>query len=500
VWEVERRWSRDIALAIATYVVGVIARWPFIGVEPHTPEGSHYYAAKYLWTKATIVHYLYGNVPVTLDYLFWGRPLFFLTLAVAAPFGFVAVRIFHVFLVATASPLVFFILRRLGVRPAIATIAALVMAVSTYLVVWTTLLLPDALATVFLLAALLAYLHDRPLATALFSLGAAWIKEISLVATGALLVAAFLHERKTQLVSLWPLRLGKSSTGLLLAGIAGVAPLAYSLAIGARFPGWGRGGEGLIIVDRLVLIGWFWFILVGGLTWARTRFMSSLALAVSLFYVVYRFPLGRAVEIWYHVMPASFAVLAVFLFVDEAATRIAAWRPSLKPVSFGPVLVVVLLLGVSLFGPFAMPGKGPLLRPFTRWTDNSWSQTLEYEESRGLELRDAFAAIGQVDLLFSIDLDWSDEFYRAGDHADAVIIVRSLWLDAGNISVRPWSLMIEERAERTILQKIDHPVSAAVIETYRDCIVFENTKYALLDGRNCQGRADQLDGAVRGSA
>ena len=489
------RWNpRDALTAAGLYVAGVLARLPFVSAFPHTPEGGHYFAAQTLASKTTHVFFL-GAGGLSLDLLFWGRPIFFLTLAPGAQIGFEATRIWHMLLGSFLPVLVFLILRKLETRLWLSAAAGLTAAIHTYLVVWTTFLLPDALATLGVLLAVYLYLDGKTPYAAIACLAAAWTKEIAALATIVLLVHALIEERRNGIARLWPLKLGYASTALGAALAVSFAPMILSMLLGARAPGWGVGGARLFAFDRMFLIGWLWIPILVGLLWARTRLVASLPLAFGGFYVAYRLLLGRTIEIWYFVTPAVLGIIAVFATLDELSRRVSEKDARARWASPLLAILVVALLVASVFLPVGTAAKGWLVHPFTRRAPESYQETLAYETGHANEMRDALDAIGHVDTLFAIDIDWSDEFYPLSLSTDRVVETRSQYIPRTNVSLEIITNALESGTDATLVQRITHDFSDVFWSVYADCAQYTNDRFMVLRGADCAGRRQQLEDA-----
>lgn len=485
----------DLIALVALWAFAFAVRWPLHDAHPYTAEAAHYVVARRLWLETPAGANLYNDLQGDLSFLFWQRPLFSLLLAPGAWVSFGAYRALHIGVSSLVPVLAVALLRSLGVRPWLAWPVGAVLAVHPMIVPWGVLVLPDSLMATLVLAGLLAAHRGRPLATGALLLAACWTKEVAIVAVLPLLALSLWRDPDGEPRRLWPVRLGRFPTALAATAILAFAPLLFSLSRpGALFPGWGRGGDGEVLLEALFLTVWLAPFALLALRFAASRRLALVSLAWSAFFLAYYFLLGRAIEAWYTVLPGTLSLMAAAAGLSGAW---AAWgRPARLAV---PVVALLLLavLGLQVAAPETSGLKQAVVTPFSGRGQWSLAQATDYEDHREAGLHEALALLEPTDRrLLTVDVDWSFVAYPIQGRADVVYVQDSagtlFWrLDLGILADG-----IETRTDAVLVRKNDQAVNRAVREVYADCVTHDNPDYTLLRGGGCLGRADELQAAV----
>lgn len=480
---------QDWVFVGALYLLAWIVRFPILDSQPYTAEAAHYWIARELW-DGTNNWYAIDGWHSDVPWLFWQRPLFSLLLWPGAAVSFDAYRVLHLALTATMPALGFLLLRSLGTRALAAGAGGLVLAVHPQFVTWSVLVLPDALTATLTLAALLAAQDGRLRLTGGLLLAAAWVKEVAILTPLALLALALWREPDGTRTRWFPLRVGYWSTTFAAVCALAFVPLAYSLSIGGAFPGWGRGGDAGHVLERIWLTPWFAALPVLALAWPASRRLGVVALSWGVFFLAYRFILGRAVEIWYYVVPATLVVLA------GAAALDAAWRtarpPALRKVAAASAGIVMALAAAQVTLDDTVATKRAVLTPFSQ--DGFWSlrQSLAFEEVRDDALHDALAQLEDGGVWFTVDVDWSFVIHPISDRVDKVYLDYSSRHPEGSRDLERVAEIIESEADVTLVKRIDSPFATAILSTYGDCAVAQSDPYVALGGKGCTGRSQIL--------
>lgn len=489
------------------YLLAWAVRFPILDSHPYTAEAAHYWIARHLWDAGNNLYAIDGwhsEVP----WLFWQRPLFSLLLWPGAAVSFPAYRILHLAFTAAIPSLGFLLLRSLGARTAAAAIAGVALVVHPQLVTWSVLVLPDSLVATLTLAALLAAQAGRLNVTGGLLLAATWVKEVAIVTPLALLALALWWEpggdrpadRAAGRVRWFPLRMGVWATMLTYVCMLAFMPLAYSLALGGTFPGWGRGGDAAAVLERVWLTPWFAPLALLALAFPASRRLGAVALAWCGFFLAYRLVLGRSVEAWYYVVPATLVVLAAAAALDAAwrAARPGAWGRKAVAVAAG---LAVALAGMHVALDDTVAAKRAVVTPFSHVGSWSLRQALAFEEVREDDLHEVLDALGrdasQGDgqdggIWFTVDVDWSFVIHPISERADRVYLDYSSRHPAESPDVERVAGILEDEAWVTLVKRIDAPLSLALASVYGDCAMAESGSYVALRGADCAGRAPQL--------
>lgn len=487
----------DPWVAAAAFALALAVRWTIRDVHPYTAEAAHYAMSRDLWHGVGNLGSLFPDVVVDdFSWFFWQRPLLCLLYAPAAAFGFEAYRIAHVVVAATVPALAIVLLRQLATRPAFAYAAAAILAVHPVLVPWGVLVLPDTTVAVFTLLGLLAAHHGRPFATAGLLLAGAWVKEIGFVTAAALLALAMWREADGTRASLWPIRLGPFATLLLPAVLLSFVPLAVSLALPyGAMPGFRLGGDLAESLQRQFLLLWLAPVPLLGLLMPRARRLCVVALAWPAFFLTFTLATGKALEIWYNVVPATLTLCAA------AATLSAAPREGLLARRWAPTgaaLVLTALLLVQVVVPQAHPANAAIATPLTQAGQWNLREALASEEARDDELHALLATIPpeREGRWLALDMDYSLVMHPLASRAGFVFKDYTMEGDASDEALRWWADAVERRADATILAHQSTSLNEALRDAYAPCAQTRGT-YTVIQPQGCQGYGDRLIEAYR---
>lgn len=486
-------WIALAAISIAAW----LARAALMGSNPYTAEAAHFVLARDLWHPDVAFANLYNDGRGGLEPLFWQRPFFSLLLAPGAMVSFAAYRMEHLLLAGLLPGLATALLLQLGTRRWMAWPVGLAFALHPLLVPWGTLALPDALMAVLCLGGLLAAHHGRPLATGLLLLAACWTKEVAIVTVLPLAALAVWRDPEGTPSRAWPVRLGRFPTALVATALLCFLPLLYSLSKpGATFPGWGVGGDGNIVLEKLFLLLWLAPLPLFALRFSASRRLALVSLAWSAFFLAYRFVLGRTLEAWYYVLPATLVLMAAAAGLSEAS------KSGPRPQQVAAKLVALAVAGLLAFqivAPDHDPLKASLVTPLSGVSQWSLEQALAFERVRDDDFQAVVDALRPDDRrLLTLDVDWSFSAHPLSGHASVLYTHDGAAQVGWRIDTAPLADGIENRTDAVVLHKVPNPVNEAVRAVYADCIVLENEGYALLRGAPCPGRAEALRAAVYG--
>lgn len=476
----------------AAYVLAVAVRWSILDAHPYTAEAAHYAMSLHLWNGVGNVGSLFSDVrPDDFSWFFWQRPLLCLLYWPAAQLGFEAYRGAHVLVAGAVPVLAAVLLRHLAVPRPYAYGAAAVLAVHPVLVPWGVLVLPDTTVAAFVLAGLLAAHDGRPAATAASLLAGAWVKEVAIVATATLLLLALWREADGSRARLWPLRLGRFATALLPAAALSVVPLGASLLLpGAAVPGFRIGGGLDQSLERLFLLVWLAPLPAIGLLVPRVRRLCLVALAWPAFFVAYHLATGKAIEVWYNVVPATMVLCAA------AATLGLAPRDGPAPRRWAPAaasVAVTLLLAVQVTVSGGSAANRAVVTPLSQGGQWSLEEALAYERVREDDLFTVLDAIppDHDGVWTALNMDYSLVMHPLATRAGFVHKDFTPEWDMPDDAIRWWADAVETRADATILVVGDDSMSRALPEAYAACATTAGM-YAVIVPDACQGYADRL--------
>jgi hypothetical protein len=466
-------------------------RWSILDAHPYTAEAAHYAMSLHLWNGVDNVGSLFSDVrPDDFSWFFWQRPLLCLLYWPAAQSGFEAYRGAHVLVAASIPVLAAVLLRQLAVPKPHAYAAALVLAVHPVLVPWGVLVLPDTTVAAFVLAGLLAAHDGRPVATAAFLLAGAWVKEVAVVTTGALLLLALWREADGTRARIWPLRLGRFATALLPAAVLSVVPLGVSLLLpGAAVPGFRVGGELAQDLERLFLLVWLAPLPFIGLLSPRVRRLCLVALAWPAFFVAYHLATGKAIEVWYNVVPATMVLCAAAATLGDSGPAQARlrWAPAAASVA------VALLLAMQVTAASGTEANRAFVTPLSHVGQWSLPEALAYEHVREDDLFTVLGAIppGHDRVWTALNMDYSLVMHPLATRAGFVHKDFTPEWDMPDDAIRWWADAVETRADATILVVGEDAMSQALVEAYAPCTARAGI-YASIVPDGCQGSADLL--------
>jgi hypothetical protein len=485
--QARRRLARwDPWLLGAAFVLAVAVRWAIRDAGPYTAEAAHYAMSRHLWDGVDNVASLFPDVrPDDFSWFFWQRPLLCLLYWPAALGGFESYRAAHILVAGTVPVLAAVLLRHLGARPAYAYGAAAVLSVHPVLVPWGVLVLPDTTVAALTLAGLLAAHDGRPWATAGLLLAGSWVKEVGFVTAAALFTLAAWREADGSRASLWPLRLGRFSTLMLPVALLSFLPLAVSLALPyGTAPGFRIGGHLDQDLERLFLLVWLAPALLAGLLVPRARRLCLVAGAWPAFFVAYHLLTGKAIEVWYHVVPATLALAAAAATLDALPRR--------KVAAAASVLLAALLL-VQVAAPAGTAANRAVATPLSGVGQWSLREALAYEEVRGDGLEQALARIpsDREGAWLALNMDYSLVMHPLASRAGVVYKDYTLEWDMTEEGLRWWADAVEDRADATLVGGTPDSLSRAIVEAYGPCAeTFDG--YTVIVPDRCQGYADRL--------
>ncbi|MHB1261359.1 MAG: hypothetical protein ACYC2H_06550 [Thermoplasmatota archaeon] len=481
----------------AAFVLAATIRWTIRDVHPYTAEAAHYAMSRNLWQGVDNLGSLFPDVVVDdFSWFFWQRPLLCLLYAPAALFGFEAYRVAHILVASTVPVLAAVLLRQLGTRPAFAYAAAAVLAVHPVLVPWGVLVLPDTTVAVFTLLGLLAAHDGRPFATAGLLLAGAWVKEIGFVTAAALLVLAMWREADGTRASLWPIRLGPFATLLLPVVFLSFVPLAVSLALPyGAMPGFRLGGDLAESLQRQFLLLWLAPAPLLGLLVPRVRRLCLVALAWPAFFLTFTLATGKAIEIWYNVVPATLILCAAAATLS-AAPRVGPAQQRLAPTTAGIVLLTLLLVQVSV--PQAHPANVAIATPLTGAGQWNLQEALDAEQARDDDLHALLGGIpaDREGTWLALDMDYSLVMHPLASRAGFVFKDYTMEGDASDEAIRWWANAVEQRADATILAHQSTSLNEALREAYAPCAATLG-QYTVIQPQGCQSYGDRLIEAYR---
>lgn len=492
------------ALLLLVYIFAFGVRFNLWTVHPYGDEAAHYYVARHLGNGPEHVRSVNFDFPAdkapflsNLDTrpLFYQRPMFSLLLWPGAVVSFEAYRLLHIALTSLIPVAAILLLRQMETRTLLAAATGLLLAVNPLFVTWGTLVFPDSLMTLALAASVLAARRDRPITSAGLLLAAIWIKEVAIVAALFLLAHALLRGRRLGQTSLWPLRLDRLQTGYLVVVLVALGPLLYSQFLGGLFPGWGRGGEIKSNIDRFFLQLWLLPVILAGLRWPRTRFLSGLALLYPAFFLAYRILLGRGLAIWHFPPMQFFAAAAATLVLDEWWTRARA-KPS-RALRFLPQFVALILAGllaIQISVPETQAPRSRLTMPLSGLSNMSLPEALRYEKSRDHDLHEVLIRLQEQTNsgLFLVDVGWFYILHPISGLSATIYYGYTEVAEAGHQDPAFWSSHLERGETLALLFTLDVALNEAIRTVYADCRIYQNPSFELFNGSNCAGRADQL--------
>ncbi len=479
-------------LLAAAFVLAAAVRWTILDAHPYTAEAAHYAMSLHLWNGIDNIGSLFPDVkPDDFSWFFWQRPLLCLLYWPAAQFGFDSYRAAHILVAASVPPLAALLLRRLAVAPAYAYAAALVLAVHPVLVPWGVLVLPDTTVAVFTLGAILMAHAGRPFATAALLVAGAWVKEVAVVTTAALFLLALWREADGSRATLWPLRLGPFATVLVPAGLLSVAPLALSfLHPQAAVPGFRLGGDTAQSVERLFLLVWLAPLPFLGLLLPAIRRFCLVALAWPAFFLGFHLVTGKAIEVWYNVVPATLilcAAAAALSLTPRQGPSVRRWAP------LATTLAVGLLLAVQVVASAGLPVNRVVATPLSHTGQWSLSEALAYEHARDDDLFTVLAAVpaDHDGVWTALNMDYSLVMHPLATTAGFVQKDYTPEWNMTDDALRWWADAVETRADATFVVDGGDSLSRALPEAYAECATTAGM-YTVIVPDQCQDFADRL--------
>lgn len=495
-----RRLGRLEGMAMAgLYVLALAIRWSLRDATPYTAEASHYFAARHLWMPTDQIRSVFDDVPPDdFTWFFWQRPLLSILYAPAAHLGFEAYRSVHVAVASLIPPLAAWLMLRLGAPRRYAWPAAAILAVHPGLLAWTTLLLPDATVCVLVLGAMVAAQAQRPNLTAALLLAAEWVKETAFVATAALLVLALLGDLDGRPGLRGDAGRLRFTAGPLTWRLAIVLPLAFlpllvSMHLAhAAFPGFRTGGTWQDLVERDFLLIWLAPIALGALAWRPTRRLALACLAWPAFFLLYHALTGKAVEAWYHVVPATLSLVLVAVTLgrldrDRAATQ-RPWVPAVA-------CLVLAGLAVQVAVPAGASANAAVATPLSGHGQWDFDEAYAYERTRDRDLQQAIDLIPAEAraTVLALDMDWSLVHHPVASVAQRVDKDYTQGVPMDEAALRWWAHTIESRVNASLVREGQTPLNHAIRVAYQGSGCAPSVgAYVVIVASKCQGHADAL--------
>jgi hypothetical protein len=478
-------------LALA-YALAVAVRWSIRDAQPYTAEAAHYAMSLHLWHGVRNVGSLFLDIkPDTFSWFFWQRPLLCLLYWPAAQGGFGAYRAAHILVAGLVPVLAAVLLRQLGTHPVLAHGAAAVLAIHPVLVPWGTLVLPDTTVAAFTLAGLLTAHDGRPWATAGLLLAGSWVKEVGFVTAAALLVLALWRDADGRRASLRPFHVGAFARALAPVVPLAFVPLVVSVKVlHGAMPGFRPGGDLPAELERLFLLLWLLPVPVIGLLLPRVRRLGLVALAWPAFFLAYTWGMGKAIEVWYNVVPATMilvAAAATLSALPREGPPLRRWAPVVASAAFAALLLVQVAVpqGTGLNAAVATP-----LDRAGQW---DLRQALSFEHVRDDDFAAALATIpdNHTGSWLALDMDYSLVMYPMAERAGHVFKDFTVEWDAPDESMHWWADAVENRSDATILAAAGDSTNHALREAYAPCSETFGI-YTVIQAQNCRGSADLM--------
>jgi hypothetical protein len=471
-----------------------------IGGSPAGDEAVHYFSARTFGQTPPNVHGVWDS-----RFLFWQRPVFSLMLAPFAQWGFDVYRVAHAVLAATLSPLTMRVLQAHRIRTSIAAGAGAIVAVHPIFVTWGSRVFPDTLMTVLCGLGLLLWVREQHVWGAVALLLAAWTKEVAVVGILAMLTFSLLDGWRAGRLTRRTTQVTSGEIALTLALFLAPLPLIYSTRVrGWLFPGWGRGGYSLELVDLLFLSAWFIPLLVWG--WVR-RPKDSLSIwpfVFPAFYLAYRLLLNGAVGGWYVVLPVWFVILGLAALVHDVLP--APGRSAPLRIGAVSLAVAVVLLVVAADVAIAENARSKLPFHPLEGERERYRSTVELldpgTQDHALDDVVGFVRARQPASLFLVDVGWYYIYYPFAslapdltfgitDGPQGALLTtlegqRYIWeLPTWTEYADRWRANAETPGTLTVVAKTGDPLNVALREWYAACTLQDTPDYVVFEGSKC---------------
>ena len=480
----------------ALYIAAFALRWIIRASQPYTAEASHFAVSLGLWDGTTNIGSLHDVPHEDFSWFFWQRPLLTLPFWPFAHMGFEAYRTAHILLTSALAPLAVLLLRQLGTARPYAYAAGAVLLLHPALLPWTVIVLPDAMVALATIGALLLAHHGRLGWAAVVCLAAGWIKEVAFV-TPLVLAALVILRHGTERPWLAPRLRDPDARRFLLAAALCFLPLLFSLTRpGAVFPGFRYGVELPITLERQFLLVWLAPVALAALLRPATRRLALVALAWPAFFIAYTLVTGKAIEIWYNVVPATMTAVAA-----AACLGVPPERPTPVPRPWAPF--IGLALALLLIGQVTLEQGDPLQRaaltPLSGTGQWNLQQVLDHEKERELDLVAAMASIPADRRAgwMVLDMDWSLVMHPVAARVDRVYKEYTPDGEWPDDFLRWWDDAIQNRTDATLVRKQAWPVNQAIRDGYAPCAAEFGNYVAIVPGPACRDRWDEMVVAMR---
>jgi len=486
----------DPVLAAFAYILACGLRLPLRSAPYYGDEGMLYYVSRHFWSVPANVQDVYLPYYYHFGFIFFQRPVYYLTYAPAAHLSFDAFRLFHITLSSLLPVALFYLLRGHGVRRVLAFAAALVTATYPFFVSFGAIALMDTYGVLLFVGGLALRAHGRPVLAGLALLASVGAKETAWF--GVVFVLSLdLWTHRARGGRLFPMRASPLATTLLYGLPFVLLPLSVALSHGLV-----PGAHATVIrpdamIDGLTLAPWLALLAALGLLDRRTRRLALEGLFFPVFLFLTHVVAHRSVEAWYTILPCTLTLAAATLTLDEACDRA---RRHVLPVRWGVPATALAVAGLLLSTPIvaASETKTRILHPFYGEPVPSLAEVYRQEAGRDPDYWDAIRYLegrpGRPAVL--VDIIEPMFLYPLADEG------RQLTTGFTEPSVkfqqdpRPWAVAVESGGSLTLLYKYDTRLNHAIRDTYADCGVYDNPLYAIYEGEGCPGRAEQLAAAL----
>lgn len=243
------------------------------------------------------------------------RPFMYVFFWPWANLGMTSFRVANIALGAIVPCLCYALSIRFRVRPGLAAVMALAVAIHPVAVSFSGRCFPDNLATALVLAGYLAYFAERVRLAILAMVLTILAKEafamflLPLVADGAYRFV----KQKSRLVA----------APLIALAVVAATNLLSVHAFGGQLQGWGSGKPNAAFFRGFLASAWF-IPLYALLLLEKRLSVLAISLAAPIFFVVWGFVLHRGVEQWYIYGPFCVAVVALSVGLQEALSIVTA--------------------------------------------------------------------------------------------------------------------------------------------------------------------------------
>lgn len=392
----------------------------------------------------------------------------------------------HIAVTSLLAPVGYGFLRSQGFSQVTAASGGLLVAIHPIVVVWSSYALMDGDAALMFVVGLWAFSTGRHWWASGLFLGGIWVKEVLWVGVVGVLAWALWTDWRNGLFRRWPLQISPRLAAVALPVVIGLGPLMLFLASGALTPGAPAPFDLDRLVDRIFVSVWLVPLLVAGLYFPRSRLICAAALGWATFFLVLNLT-GRAVELWYIVLPLTLVLLALPAVLEELWRR--RGRLQITAAMASTFVVVGILATVVLVPVPAQPGY---VQPLSDHRDNSLMEAIRYHnEIRDRDLNEAWRSMppGPVTV---IDIHNPRlAVYQAHHGYDLTLISPAIVVEHN----MRWGPVLESIADTqtVMMKKIDWVLHRAVAQVYADCVLQDYGEIIVFDISACPDRLDALE-------